>query len=163
MLTVWSMNPLDARIPHLSTAPAFSSLSQIPSGDYCAVHYDGILMNLYSDNRDSTAGTPPAGYTPAQRSVPWLSRRTTRRSLIRPSGWTKHRLHPCRCVDVLIMRGRLPTRLSTQQSETAEAPKSRNTEGKRKEPPSFIAQKHSAPRQQPASAPHIRTRDAKTP
>jgi hypothetical protein len=42
----------------LSTAPAFLLALANAFSDYCGVRYDGIWMNWYRDNRDSTSCTP---------------------------------------------------------------------------------------------------------
>jgi alkylated DNA repair dioxygenase AlkB len=78
----------------LTTAPAFLIALANTFSDYCRVRYDGIWMNWYRDNRDSTSwhADRPAN-TPATAIVPVLSLGPS--TAFTPAGG-----------DVLIMRGR---------------------------------------------------------
>jgi alkylated DNA repair dioxygenase AlkB len=91
----------------LSTAPAFLLALANAFRDYCGVRYDGIWMNWYRDNRDSTSwhADRPAN-TAATAIVPVLSLGATRRFLIRPYGGGPSTVFAPVGGDVLIMRGR---------------------------------------------------------
>ena len=75
--------------------------------DYCGVTYDGIWMNWYRDNRDSTAwhADRPAN-VPVTAIVPVLSLGATRRFLIRPIGGGRSTVFVPAGGDLIIMRGR---------------------------------------------------------
>ncbi|HEY1838748.1 MAG TPA: alpha-ketoglutarate-dependent dioxygenase AlkB [Mycobacterium sp.] len=75
--------------------------------DYCNVPYDGIWMNWYRDNRDSTAwhADRPANL-PVTAVVPVLSLGATRRFLIRPNGGGRSTVFVPAGGDLIIMRGR---------------------------------------------------------
>jgi alkylated DNA repair dioxygenase AlkB len=91
----------------LTTAPAFLVALANAFSDYCGVRYDGIWMNWYRDNRDSTSwhADRPAN-TPATAIVPVLSLGATRRFLIRPYRGGPSTVFAPVGGDVLIMRGR---------------------------------------------------------
>jgi alkylated DNA repair dioxygenase AlkB len=91
----------------LAVAPPLLAEIAAALGDYCGVPYDGIWMNWYRDNRDSTAwhADRPANL-PTTATVPVLSLGATRRFLIRPiSGGRSTVLVPAGG-DLIIMHGR---------------------------------------------------------
>ena len=71
----------------LTIAPAFLIAIADALSDYCGVRYDGIWMNWYRDNRDSTSwhADRPANI-PETATIPVLSLGAPRRFLIRPYG-----------------------------------------------------------------------------
>ena len=91
----------------LTTAPAFLIAVADALSDFCGVRYDGIWMNWYRDNRDSTSwhADRPAN-TATTATVPVLSLGATRRFLIRPYGGGRSTAFAPQGGDVLIMRGR---------------------------------------------------------
>jgi alkylated DNA repair dioxygenase AlkB len=91
----------------LAAAPPLLTEIAAVLSNYCNVPYDGIWMNWYRDNRDSTAwhADRPANL-PATAVVPVLSLGATRRSLIRPNGGGRSTVFVPAGGDLLIMRGR---------------------------------------------------------
>jgi alkylated DNA repair dioxygenase AlkB len=75
--------------------------------DFCGVRYDGVWMNWYRDNRDSTSwhADRPAN-KPGTAAVPVVSLGATRRFLIRPARGGRSTAFSPQGGDVLIMRGR---------------------------------------------------------
>ncbi|HST12621.1 MAG TPA: alpha-ketoglutarate-dependent dioxygenase AlkB [Terriglobales bacterium] len=91
----------------LTTAPPFLVDVAAALSDYCGVQYDGIWMNWYRDNRDSTSWhTDRPANTSATAVVPVLSLGAMRRFLIRPLGGGRSISFAPLGGDVLIMRGR---------------------------------------------------------
>ena len=91
----------------LSLAPAMLVELAAALSDYCEVPYDGVWMNWYRDQRDSTSwhADRPANQ-PSTAVVPVVSLGATRRFLIRPTGGGQSIAFTPRGGDVLIMRGR---------------------------------------------------------
>jgi len=74
---------------------------------YCGVPYDGIWMNWYRDNQDSTSWHADRPANVAETAVvPVLSLGASRRFLIRPNGGGRSTVFTPEGGDLLIMRGR---------------------------------------------------------
>ena len=91
----------------VAEAPAILNDIAVALSEYCGVRYDGLWLNCYRHNRDSTSwhADRPAN-VPGTAIVPVLSLGATRRFLIRPrAGGPSTSFRPL-AGDVLIMRGR---------------------------------------------------------
>lgn len=91
----------------LATAPPLLTEIAAALSGHCGVAYDGIWMNWYRDNRDSTAwhADRPAN-VPATAVVPVLSLGATRRFLIRPVSGGRSTVFLPAGGDLIIMQGR---------------------------------------------------------
>jgi alkylated DNA repair dioxygenase AlkB len=139
----------------LTTAPAFLVALANTFSDYCRVRYDGLWMNWYRDNRDSTSwhADRPAN-TPATAIVPVLSLGATRHFLIRPYGGGPSTAFTPAGGDVLIMRGRCQRDWQHSIPKQQKPAKSRMSLN-------FSSTEQLGSQTATGSAPHIQTRDAK--
>jgi len=91
----------------LATAPPLLIEIAAALSVYCGVAYDGIWMNWYRDNQDSTAWhTDRPANNPATAVVPVLSLGATRRFLIRPISGGRSTVFVPAGGDLIIMQGR---------------------------------------------------------
>jgi alkylated DNA repair dioxygenase AlkB len=91
----------------LNDAPRILADIAATLSQYCGVPYDGIWMNWYRDNQDSTSWHADRPANVAEiAAVPVLSLGATRRFLIRPNGGGRSTVFTPAGGDLLIMRGR---------------------------------------------------------